>query len=84
MAKHIDQNEARKAALKGLQVGQTEPSRETKGTWWEVYLFDGRLIACVLDPSLGVVCGEEITETDIDLYCDNPVDAVASIAMASE
>lgn len=71
---HVNEQDARKAAERGTLIGKTEPGRDTKGTWWQVYLHDGELIACVFDEMWGASCGERIDESELGSYCDD-VDA---------
>lgn len=75
MTKYIDEKTARQAALTGTMIGKTNPCRETKGMWWQVYWDGKQLTACVLDDSWGISCGEQISEIELDLYCDDPIAA---------
>jgi len=72
MAKYINEKTARQAALTGTMIGKTEPCCETKGTWWQVYWDGKQLTACVMTDPWGISCGEQISESEIDLYCDDP------------
>jgi len=71
MAHYIDEVLAKKVYNSGRKIGETEPSRETKGSWWEVFYIptDG-LYACVMT-SWGVECGEKISKDELPMYCDD-------------
>lgn len=71
MSEYVSEDVAQRAAENGAEVGRTEPSRETKGSWWQVYAIDGELIACVFT-GWGASCGERITADELPLYTDDP------------
>ncbi|MFZ2452592.1 MAG: hypothetical protein WAW36_18955 [Methylovulum miyakonense] len=71
MATLIDDKLANQACDKGLKVGQTSPSRETKYSWFQVYKLEDQLIACVMDESIGCVCGEAISTDELGGYVDD-------------
>ena len=75
MGKYINNKTARQAALTGTMVGKTEPCSETKGTWWEVYWDGKQLTACVVADPWGISCGEQISESELGLYCDDEKEA---------
>lgn len=59
-----------------ILLGSTQPSRETKGAHYEVYLAsDNKIIACVCTDDWSV-CGEEIEAKDISMYVDDTAKAV--------
>ena len=70
MSEYVDEIVAQKAYDEGIKIGETEPCRESKGSWWEVYKTSKGIIACVLT-SWGVSCGEKITEDELHMYVDN-------------
>lgn len=54
----------------GVKIGETEPTRDTKFLYYEVYLYNGSLYACVMD-SGSIVCGEQISIDELSLYVDS-------------
>lgn len=68
MGTYVGESVAKEWHDNGLKVAFSEPSRETKGSWWEVYLYQDRLIACVMYDSSYVSCGEEISKAEIEAY----------------
>lgn len=80
MSQYVNEKIAQAAADNGVKIGETEPSRETKGSWWEVFkLENGDIIACVMG-DWGVSCGEKITPTELKYYVDDVEAAVAALA----
>jgi hypothetical protein len=70
MGKYVNDVAARTAHDRGIKIGETEPSRETKYSWWEVYKWSDYIIACVMTEN-GVTCGEEILMDELHLYVDD-------------
>jgi hypothetical protein len=79
MGSYVGEETASNAKDNGLLLGCTEPSRETKGSWWEVFLVKNEIIACVMFDG-GVSCGERITKDELHLYCDSPESALEILA----
>lgn len=84
MSEYIGKEQAQQAADYGVKIGETEPCRETKGSWWQVMVYRGRIFACSTWPGQGVNCGEEITADELPLYCDDPDAARRVLAMELE
>ena len=67
---------ARNAVINGKLIGRTEPSQETKYSWWQVYVLpNDEIIACVFTDDTGVCCGELITQEQLGQYVDDEVEA---------
>jgi len=64
----IDDLLAYDAIDNGEFVGKQEPSRESKGGWYEVYRLNGKVYAIGFDRDSNMSFGEEITEAQIPLY----------------
>jgi hypothetical protein len=75
MSEFVDEETARSFA-DGIFLGKTEPMRETKYMWWEVYLKGGDIIACAIDESYGICCGEKITISEISAYVEDDEEAL--------
>lgn len=73
MSKEISENKASKVADKGILIGTLKPTRESKGTWSELYYYEGELISVVYsDPNdAWIVLGEKVEESEIEKYVDN-------------
>ena len=83
MSKFVGQKEARAAAESGLLIGQTEPTRETKWSWWKVYVTpSGDIIACVMADAVGVVCGEKLDKSEVGRYVDDTQAALLALSNA--
>lgn len=63
----IDDAVAYDAIDNGELVGKQEPTRESKGMWYEVYRLNGKVYAIGMSES-GMSFGEEITEEQISQY----------------
>jgi len=83
MGKYVDEQVAKAARSTGMLIGKTEPSRETKGSWWEVYANNGELIACVMVGPDWVSCGESLPSTELHMYVDD-IDAARAALAAME
>lgn len=63
----------------GLLLGQSTPSEETEYSFFKVFLWGNRIIACTFDHSNiappSFVMAEEITPKELPLYVDNEEDA---------
>lgn len=60
------------AADNGTFLGKTEPSRQTKFSWWEVFYHNGKIIACVYAGMNGdFCCCEEVKESELGSYVDD-------------
>jgi len=73
MSTYVTEEIANNAADKGKLIGKTEPTVETKFSWWEVYEYEGKHIACVCTGD-GVSCGEQIEPEEFHLYMDKVPD----------
>ena len=82
MSEYVNETAAREAHKNGTKIGETEPTRETKGTWWEVFKSGEDIIACVMSED-GVVCGERITPAELDMYVDDTETAILNLARIS-
>ncbi len=81
MSQYVDEKIAQAAHDYGIKIGETEPSRETKGSWWEVFLVEGGdIIACVMT-DWGVSCGEKILPDEVKLYVDDVEASMGSLAI---
>lgn len=76
----VDSTAASKAT-EGKLLGRTEPCRETKYSWWQVYYKDGIITACVFFDGV-VTCGEEIEEKELSMYVDDDAEALKLLADA--
>lgn len=74
MARYCGEDEATFAAINGIKIGETQPCKESKGSWWEVFYVDGNITATV-NTNLGISCGEIINEDELCLYVDDFEDA---------
>lgn len=70
MGQYVNEQRACEAKENGKFLGKTEPCSETKWSWWEVYEHADEFIACVIDDSYGVSCGEKIQRSEFGLYMD--------------
>ena len=70
MSKFVSEQDASEAVKNGEKVGGTTPSPSTNGLWWEVYSYQGRLIAVCCDGKCGITCGQEISEAELPFYSD--------------
>ena len=82
MSLYMNDTNAREFARTGTEIGRTEPSRETKWSWWQVYSKDDRIVACVVDEDNGIICGEEITRQELPSYVDDIEEALELLAEA--
>lgn len=81
MSKSVEDSVGYAASDNGKLIGQTEPSRETKFSWWMVYLHEGKIYACCYEGQDGNFCfAEEITEDEVHLYVDDPEKAKSFLA----
>jgi hypothetical protein len=64
----IDDSAAYDALDNGEFVGRQEPTRESKGGWYEVYRLNGKVYAIAIDRDSNMIFGEEITEDEISQY----------------
>jgi hypothetical protein len=67
MSHFIDDNLAYEVEENGELVGEQEPTRESKWTYYAVYRYKNNVYAIILD-STGVIGGEQITEQEISQY----------------
>lgn len=65
--KHVNKTVACHFHDDGEFIGKTNPCRESKWTWWEVFKIENVIVACVMT-SQGVQCGEEISENELRFY----------------
>lgn len=84
MSKCISDEQADEAIDRGVKIGGTEPRRESKGSWWSVRVYQGKIYACAIWPGQGASGGEEITADELPLYCDDPDTARKVLAMELE
>lgn len=82
MGKYVNEQIAKAARSTGTLIGKTEPCRETKGSWWEVYVNKGELTACVMAGPDWVSCGESLPSTELHLYVDDVEAAQAALEAA--
>jgi hypothetical protein len=61
----------REAVRSGVRLGRTQPSEETKGSWWDVRFYDGKIIACSMWAG-GPSAGKDIDERDLHRYVAYP------------
>ena len=64
----IDGAELDNIASKGILIGTLEPSRESKGAWSEVYLYNGSLFSVLYsDPvDAWMIGADEISEDNLE------------------
>ena len=69
----IGENKAYEAAENGIKIGEVPMSKETKGSWSELYYFDKKLISVIFyDPqSFYISGGEIVNESNMHLYTDD-------------
>lgn len=69
---------AYQAADHGVKLGETKPSRETKGLWYEVYLYQDKIIAVIFYDTQNcyIADGELITKEQFSQYTDDPERAI--------
>jgi hypothetical protein len=67
MSQFIDDNLAYEVVENGELVGEQEPTRESKWTYYAVYRYKNNVYAIILDGT-GVIGGEQITEQEIPQY----------------
>ena len=69
----IYNDELKNEAIKnGVLIGKSSPSRETQFYWWQVYLYNDRIFACVF-PNTDTV--EEISPDEVSAYVDDVEEA---------
>ena len=84
MAKSVEYDVAIAARKNGVKLGETQPCRETKYSWWEVFYYNGEIIACVMDDENGVVCAEYTKESEIVNYLGDDEAALKILASARQ
>ena len=80
MSDSFDTYEFRQAVLtKGRLIGATAPCAETKGMWWQVYAFNGQIVALGMEHPCGVALMEPVARhatvlksNELRLYCEDP------------
>lgn len=74
MSKLSGEKFAYDAADKGVKLGETKPSKETKGSWYEVYHYQKQIVAVIFYDiqNCYIADGEFITENDLYKYTDDP------------
>lgn len=83
MGQHMTEQEVRDSIKGGVLIGETEPCRETKYTFWLVYAVrDGGVVAGVADDDNGVTSGERIEDGEIGSYVDDTGAAQAKLSEA--
>lgn len=72
--KGISETFAGKVTDYGTHIGTVEPTRESKGSWSQLFFYEGNLYNIVFsDPvDAWIVLGEEIDEADITVNTDTP------------
>lgn len=80
MSIYVDEKEATAAYNEGVKIGETQPSEETEGYWWEVFMTPNGPIACAMT-ECGVSYGERITEDEFHLYIDDTATAKAILTL---
>ena len=53
----------------GVRIGGTKPTRETKMSWWDVYRYDGKLIAVASEGDWSIMA-YEISEAELPSYTE--------------
>lgn len=71
MNEYVNNSVASDASKNGALIGKTRPDRETKGSWWEVFVKpDGVIVACVMS-NAGIGGGVIVSENDVHMYVDD-------------
>jgi hypothetical protein len=72
--KSISETFVGKVSHNGILIGTVEPSRESKGSWSQLFFYEGKLYNILFsDPvDAWIVLGEEIDESDIAVNTDTP------------
>ncbi len=72
--KGISETFASKVSDNGILIGTVEPSRESKGSWSQLFFYNNKIYNIVLsDPvDAWIVLGEEVDEEDIAVNTDTP------------
>lgn len=61
----------------GTPLGKTEPTRESKFSWFEVFYHNGKIIACVYAGQNGDFCFcEEVEESKLSSYVEDDISIV--------
>lgn len=73
MSKLTGESLAYKAADKGVKLGETKPSRETKGSWYEVYYYEEKIIAVIFFDlqNCYIADGEFIEKEELAQYTED-------------
>ncbi len=69
----VGEKKAYEAAENGIKLGEVPMSKETKGSWSELYYYNNELISVIFyDPqSCYISDGELVTEETMHLYTDD-------------
>jgi hypothetical protein len=86
MSNLVGENYASDAADNGVKLGEVPMSKETKGSWSELYYYEEKLISVIFyDPqSCYIADGEHIKEEDISLYTDDMENALLLLNKAKQ
>lgn len=81
MSKLVGENRAYLAAAQGVKLGETRPSKETKGSWFEVYFHKNEIIAVIFFDTQNcyIADGEIIDESELKMYTEDPEEAIAKL-----
>ena len=69
----VGENKAYEAAENGIKIGEVPMSRETKGSWSELYYYNNQIISVIFyDPQSGYISdGELVQEDNLSLYTND-------------
>lgn len=69
----VGENKAYEAAENGIKIGEVPMSRETKGSWSELYYYKNQIISVIFyDPqSCYISDGELVQEDNLSLYTND-------------
>ncbi len=81
MSNQISESEATKADASGVLLGELSPSREMKGAFYRVFLYNGELIAVAYSDVVDcwIIGGEKITREQLPAYVDDGDAALAKL-----
>lgn len=72
MSEWINEKPANIAKDNGVLIGKTSVDPENENSWWEVYVHEGKIVACSFFQSGWgrASCGDEITIEELKSYVD--------------
>jgi hypothetical protein len=83
MGTYVNEETACAAQANGTKIGSMEPCRESKWGGWDVYAYDGEIVACGVTASGDVICGEKISADELGLYVDDVEHSKAALSMVA-